>query len=86
MLIKIQDIIDGEKCFEIIRSKRWRNDVRCVSCQNEAVVCNGHYKNQPNRQQYKCTDCEKYFDDLTDNIFMISPIQIWWEKRVQGSS
>lgn len=79
MLVKIQDIIDDKKCFDIIRSKRWENGVRCVQCNSDSICCNGHHKSQPHRQLYKCKDCEKYFDDLTDSIFMGShlPLKAW---------
>lgn len=79
MLVKIQDIIDDKKCFEIIRSKRWERGVDCINCKSKSVSCNGYHKGQTNRQQYKCTDCGKYFDDLTGTIFMGShlPLKTW---------
>ena len=75
-MVKIQDIIDDEKCFEIIREKRWPDEVCCCRCGSKNTICNGHHKSQSFRKQYVCKDCDKHFDDLTDTIFMGSHIAL----------
>jgi len=79
MVVNIQDIIDDEKCFEIVRAKRWKDGVCCVNCASKNIICNGHHKSQEHRQLYICKDCNKYFDDLTATVFMGShlPLKTW---------
>ncbi len=78
-LLNISSIIDTAKCFEVVRAQRWPNGVGCPHCDSQKVVKNGHDETQPERQQYCCKDCGRYFDDLTGTIFEghHQPLSIW---------
>ena len=68
-LVKIQDLINDAKCFEVVRDLRWPAGVRCPHCADEHVIKFGRDETQEHRQRYRCRSCERYFDDLTDTIF-----------------
>jgi len=78
-MLDIRDLIDDEKCFEVVRGLRWREGVRCVKCGSEAVVKNGLDDTQPFRQRYLCNCCEARFDDLTDTVLAghHGPLKDW---------
>jgi transposase-like protein len=50
-----------------------------VSCKSKKVKQNGHKGDDYACQKYKCKDCGKYFDDITDTIFSghHQPIKTW---------
>jgi len=60
-------IPDEEKCFEEFRKIRWRDGVKCPYCGSKEIVKYGH--NEKGAQRYKCKNCEKIFNDLTNTIF-----------------
>ena len=37
-LVKIQDLINDAKCFEVVRSLRWPEGVLCPHCGDEHVI------------------------------------------------
>jgi transposase-like protein len=78
-ILNISSIIDAAKCFEVVRGLRWPGGVRCPHCDSRKVVKNGHDETQPERQQYCCRGCKRYFDDLTETIFEghHQPLSIW---------
>jgi len=67
-LVKIQDLINDAKCFEVVRDLRWPEGVFCVHCGNEHVIKFGRDETQEHRQRYHCKSCGRYFDDLTGTI------------------
>jgi transposase-like protein len=68
-LVKIQDLINDAKCFEVVRSLRWPEGVLCSHCGNEHVIKFGRDETQEHRQRYRCKSCGRCFDDLTGTIF-----------------
>ncbi len=68
-LVKIQDLINDAKCFEVVRDLRWPEGVFCLHCGNEHVIKFGRDETQEHRQRYHCKSCGRYFDDLTGTIF-----------------
>lgn len=78
-MLKITEIVDDEKCYEEIRNLRWPNGIQCAHCNGSHVVKNGHDEIQIERQRYKCKDCHKRFDDLTNTIFANhrQPLKVW---------
>jgi transposase-like protein len=68
-LVKIQDLIDDAKCFEVVRELRWPESVRCPHCDGEHVIKFGRDETQEHRQRYRCKSCGRCFDDLTGTIF-----------------
>lgn len=78
-MLNIRGIIDAAKCFEIVREIRWPHGVNCPHCSSTAIVKYGRDETQPDRQRYKCGDCNRYFDDLTNTIFEghHRPLSVW---------
>jgi transposase-like protein len=79
MMVKIQNLVDDAKCFEIVRQMRWPEGVTCPHCDSPQVTKQGHDETQPARQKYECTACQKRFDDLTGTIFAghHQPLRVW---------
>ena len=79
MQINLLNLLDESKCYELLRSIRWPEGPQCVNCSSYEIVKNGHDENHLNKQRYRCTKCNKYFDDLTDTIFSGSnlTLKVW---------
>ena len=78
-LVKIHDLINDAKCFEVVRSLRWPEGVLCPHCENEHVIEFGRYDTQEDRQRYRCKPCGRCFDDLTGMVFESHhlPLRTW---------
>ena len=78
-VIRIDGLIDDEKCFQTVRNIRWPNGVRCPVCESQTVIKHGRDETQPARQRYRCNACHRYFDDLTGTVFEghHQPLKIW---------
>lgn len=81
MEIKIQNLIDDERCHEAVRALRWPEKVRCPHCEGEEVIKRGRDAKESGRQYYECkrAGCGKRFDDLTNTIFAghHQPLKVW---------
>ena len=79
MLVNILGITDDAKCYEMVRSLRWPDGVRCPFCDATRVVKQGRDDTEPQRQRYECRACGRRFDDLTDTIFAghHQPLPTW---------
>lgn len=79
MTISIQRLIDDSKCYEMVRELRWPDGVKCPHCESENVVKIGHDTTQRSRQRYRCSSCERCFDDLTGTLFAghHQPLRVW---------
>ena len=79
MTIAIHRLIDDAKCYEMVRELRWSDGVCCPHCEGQQVVKNGHDTTEPCRQRYRCSLCERCFDDLTGTVFSghHQPLRIW---------
>jgi transposase-like protein len=79
VVLKIQDLIDEEKCFETVRQIRWTAGVCCPHCDSPQVARRGFHNTQKHRQRYECRACEKQFDDLTGTVFEghHQPLRVW---------
>ena len=77
--VNLSSLIDDGKCFDLIRQHRWPDGVRCPTCGSAAVARHGRDDTQPNRQRYRCKDCEARFDDLTGTILAghHRPLRTW---------
>ena len=42
MLIKLTNLLDEAKCYDVIRQLRWPDGVVCLHCCGTEVVRNGH--------------------------------------------
>jgi transposase-like protein len=79
MLVNILGITDDARCYEMVRSLRWPDGVRCPSCDATRIVKQGRDDTEPQRQRYECRACGRRFDDLTDTIFAghHRPLRVW---------
>jgi transposase-like protein len=77
--VNLSSLIDDAKCFDLVRQHRWPDGVRCPTCGSAAVARHGRDDTQPNRQRYRCKDCEARFDDLTGTILAghHRPLRTW---------
>ncbi len=78
-MVNIKNLIDDAKCFETVRQLRWPNGVTCPRCTSQHVTKNGSDETQPHRQRYRCQNCHRGFDDLTETIFAghHQPLSTW---------
>jgi transposase-like protein len=78
-MLNIQNRIDDAKCFETVRILRWPAGVHCVDCNSAAVSKQRRDPTQPERQKYRCTECGRWFDDLTGTVFAShhQPLRTW---------
>lgn len=79
MLVNIKGLIDEAKCYQIIREQRWSDGVRCAWCNSSDIKKNGHVKKHPELQKYHCCNCDRFFNDLTNTIFVghHQPLSVW---------
>jgi transposase-like protein len=79
MTIAIHRLIDDAKCYEMVRDLRWPDGVYCPHCESNQVIKNGHDTTELCRQRYRCGDCDRCFDDLTNTVFAghHQPLRIW---------
>lgn len=61
------DIPDNAQCAAILRERRWKKGLKCVSCLSNSVVKNGVREN--GIQQYYCNSCDMSFNDRTGTVF-----------------
>ena len=56
-----------EDCFEYLRSKRWKEGVKCPYCRSSNIWSDG--STPKGAMKYECQECKEYFNDLTGTIF-----------------
>jgi transposase-like protein len=78
-LIKLTNLLDEAKCYEVIRQLRWPEGVVCPQCRGKGVVRNGHDERERSRQRYLCRTCKHRFDDLTGTVLAghHQPVSTW---------
>jgi transposase-like protein len=78
-LIKLTNLLDEAKCYEVIRQLRWPDGVVCLHCRGTGVVRNGHDDRERDRQRYLCKTCRYRFDDLTGTVLAghHQPVSTW---------
>jgi len=78
-MITLTNLIDNEKCYELIRQHRWPHGICCTHCGSEHIVKRGKDDTQPERQRYRCKECNHQFDDLSDSVFAKrhQPLRVW---------
>src|SRR3954464_12297862 len=78
-LIKLTNLLDEAKCYEVIRQLRWPDGVVCHHCSSTGVVRNGHDDRERHRQRYLCKTCKYRFDDLTGTVLAghHQPVSTW---------
>jgi transposase-like protein len=79
-IIKIKNLIDNAKCYQVVRQLRWPDGItKCPFCESTHVIKRGHHNTEPARQRYLCNDCDCHFDDLTETIFEghHQPLRVW---------
>jgi hypothetical protein len=48
-LIKLTNLLDEAKCYEVIRQLRWPDGIVCLHCSGTGVVRNGGSMSKPGR-------------------------------------
>jgi transposase-like protein len=69
MILRLPDLIDEKKAYEILRDLRWKNGYRCPFCTSNKIRKRGKNHRHQGCQRYQCRKCERRFDDLTGTIF-----------------
>lgn len=78
MQVKIQDLMDDGRCYDMLRELRWPEGRYCPNCESRSVIRRGFDDNSP-KQRYQCKECQQRFDDLTGTIFAghHQPLKTW---------
>jgi transposase-like protein len=78
-LVNLSSLIDDAKCFDLVRQHRWPDGVQCPTWGSLCVARHGRDDTQPNRQRYRCKNCEARFDDLTGTVLAghHRPLRTW---------
>ena len=79
MELRLQSLIDDERCYEAVRHLRWSAGISCPPCEGKQIIKRGRDDTGPSRQRYKCKECGKRFDDLTNTVFSghHQPLKVW---------
>ena len=79
MEIRIQNLIDDDKCYETVRRLRWPEGPDCPHCSSNDIIKRGRDEREVSRQRYECKACSKRFDDLTGTVLAHhhQPLKIW---------
>ncbi len=72
-------LLDDEKCYQVIRERRWPEGVQCPHCTSPYITKQGRDEIQQFRQRYCCLNCTRKFDDLTGTVFAghHQPLRLW---------
>ena len=78
-MLTLSNLIDENKCYELVRLMRWSEGVYCPRCGTKNIAKRGKHSTHLNRQRYVCSECGRHFDDLTGTIFAgrHQPLQTW---------
>ena len=78
-LVNLSSLIDGAKCYALVRQQRWPEGVRCPGCGSAEVIRHGRDDTQQHRQRYRCRGCDARFDDLTGTVLAghHQPLRVW---------
>jgi len=78
-MLSLVQLLDDEKCYQVIRRERWPEGIRCPHCDAKHVIKQGKDETQQFRQRYRCLNCTKKFDDLTRTVFAghHQPLRLW---------
>ncbi len=78
-MVRLQQLMDDDKCYETVRHMRWPDGTQCPHCQSRNVKKRGRDDTQHSRQRYHCRECRRDFDDLTGTIFAghHRPLRVW---------
>jgi len=63
-LVNLSGLMDGAKCFALVRQHRWPEGVRCPGCGSPSVIRDGCDDTQLHQQRYRCKAYASRFDDL----------------------
>ena len=76
---EVLGLIDESKCYEMVRTARWDDEVVCVNCKSRHIRNNGGSPADQNCWRYVCATCGKNFDDLTATFLSghRQPIKNW---------
>lgn len=73
----LHELFNVEKCQKYIHKLRWKNrELKCPRCQSQNVGSWGKYHRRPGLKRYRCKDCKRTFNDLTNTIFAGSKLSL----------
>ncbi len=78
-MVKLEQLIDDAKCYEVVRELRWPKGVTCPNCGSSQIQKRGHHDHYRYRQRYVCQVCQQQFDDVSGTIFEghHRPLRVW---------
>ncbi len=78
-MLSLIQLLDDEKCFDVVRQLRWPDGITCPHCHALHVIKQGRDDTQHARQRYRCLNCQRKFDDLTGTVFAghHQPLRQW---------
>lgn len=78
-ILTLTSLLDEKRCYDIVRTLRWPETIKCPHCESPSVIKKGHPNHQIYRQRYQCGHCKRRFDDLTLTVFSghHQPITVW---------
>lgn len=76
MQVNLLRLMDEKACYDLLREIRWTDGIHCPHCNGLNVNKDGVHETHFYRQRYKCQNCKRRFDDLTDTIFSGSPKEL----------
>ena len=79
MELRIQNLMDDERCYEAVRKLRWGSGIQCAYCESKNIMKRGRDDKARSRQRCECKGCGKRFDDLTHTVSARhhQPLKVW---------
>ena len=79
MELRIQNLIDAERCYEAVRKLRWEAGIKCACCESKNIIKRGRDDVVRNLPRYECKGCGRHFDYLTQTAFAghYQPLKVW---------
>lgn len=69
------ELIDEDKCVELLEQWHWPDGVRCAHCESEEVIIHtSHYSGRGRR--YRCKSCGRTFNSCIGTIFAQSRVSL----------
>lgn len=76
MIFSITDVMSDEACYEHLRKLRWPEGILCAHCNSSNCIETGPASKKSPKLRYRCQDCNRNFNDLTNTIFRSSHVNL----------
>lgn len=65
----LHELINEEKCQSYLHQLRWKDrKLKCPHCHSLNIGSWGKYHRRPGLKRYRCKDCKRTFNDLTNTM------------------